>query len=300
VLARQGRLDDAQRAYEIALDVLRDNNGWGVAQVLYGLGALARARREHTAALRHFDAALVLYRAIDARPDIARCLAGTGWVALSQRDLKLARASLTESMQLSLATGQRLAIARGIEALGILALAEKDLARAVRLEGAGLALREAAGHVSQPSARARIDALFGAARKHLGAAASAALLAEGRAMTRDDAIRYGTETPPDGPASDSAGQAAQAAQPGGRAAQASQAAQAGPPADGTASVLTAREFEVAALIARGLSNREIANELFIASATVARHIANIFAKLGCSSRTQVAAWVAERSSGGRR
>ncbi len=285
VLARQGRLDDAQRGYEIALDVLRDNNGWGVAQVLYGLGALARARREHAAALRHFDAALMRYRAIDARPDIARCLAGIGWVALSQRDLKLARSSLTETMQLSLATGQRLAIARGIEALGILALAEHDPVRAVRLEGAGLALREAAGHVSPPSARARIDALFGAARRHLGPAASAALLAEGRAMTRDEAIRYGTEE-------------AAAAAPDAPAA----AAQAGPGQplpDGIAPMLTAREFQVADLIARGLSNRAIASELFISPKTAARHVANIFAKLGCSSRTQVAAWMADRGPGGR-
>ena len=285
VLARQGRLDDAQRAYQIALDVLRDNNGWGVAQVLYGLGAVARARREHAAALRHFDAALVLYRAIDARPDIARCLAGIGWVALSQRDLKLAKSSLTESMQLSLATGHRLAIARGIEALGILALAEKDPARAVRLEGAGLALREAAGHISPPSARARIDALFGAARTHLGAAVAATLLAEGKAMTRDEAIRYGTE--------------AAAAEPPDAAGHAGwQAARAQPQPDSTSSGLTAREYQVAALIARGLSNRAIADELFIAPATVARHVANIFAKLGCSARTQVAAWVAEREPGG--
>jgi len=283
VLARQGGLDDAQRAYEAALDVLRDNNGWGVAQTLYGLGALARARRDHPAALRHFRAALALYRAIDARPEIARCLAGVGWVALSQRDLALARASLTESMQLSVATGQRLAIARGLEALGILALAEGHPARAIRLEGAGQALREAAGHASPPSARTRIDALFGAARRHLGADASAALLAEGRAMTTDEAIRQGTGAA--GPRPGGAGGAEGAAGP--------------PPAATASSVLTARELEIAALIARGLSNRGIAAELVISPATVARHVANIFAKLGFRTRAQVAAWAADRGTAAR-
>jgi DNA-binding CsgD family transcriptional regulator len=274
VLARQGKFDDAQAAYETALEVLRDNNGWGVAQTLHGLGELARARREHDAALRHFGAALALYRSIDARPEIVRCLAGIGWVALSQRNLELARSSLTESMQLSLATGRRLAIARGLEALGVLALAEGDPARTIRLEGAGLALREAAGHVSPVPARARIDALFDAARQRLGTAASAAMLAEGRAMTRYEAIRLGTE-----PASAARADGARADGAGGP------------------SVLTARELEIAALIARGLTNRGIADELVISPLTVARHVANIFAKLGCSSRTQVAAWVADRDAG---
>jgi DNA-binding NarL/FixJ family response regulator len=54
--------------------------------------------------------------------------------------------------------------------------------------------------------------------------------------------------------------------------------------------LTPREHEIANLIAQGLSNREIADELVISPATAARHVANILAKLGFSSRTQVASW----------
>jgi DNA-binding NarL/FixJ family response regulator len=64
------------------------------------------------------------------------------------------------------------------------------------------------------------------------------------------------------------------------------------------SVLTAREVEIALLIARGLSNRGIADELFISPATAARHVANILAKLGFSSRAQVAAWVADHRVAG--
>ncbi|MGH3411049.1 MAG: response regulator transcription factor, partial [Streptosporangiaceae bacterium] len=62
-------------------------------------------------------------------------------------------------------------------------------------------------------------------------------------------------------------------------------------------VLTAREMEIARLIARGLSNRGIADELTISPATAARHVANIFGKLGFTSRAQVAAWAAEREPG---
>ena len=56
------------------------------------------------------------------------------------------------------------------------------------------------------------------------------------------------------------------------------------------SVLSRREREVAALIADGKSNRCIAEELYIASSTVERHVANILNKLGYRSRTQIAAW----------
>ncbi len=55
--------------------------------------------------------------------------------------------------------------------------------------------------------------------------------------------------------------------------------------------LTRREREVAALIARGLTNRQIGARLFIAERTVDTHVGRILAKLGCASRAQVAAIV---------
>jgi DNA-binding NarL/FixJ family response regulator len=51
---------------------------------------------------------------------------------------------------------------------------------------------------------------------------------------------------------------------------------------------------VATLLALGLSNRQIADELVISVATVERHVANILAKLSYRSRTQVAAWAVEQ------
>ncbi len=61
---------------------------------------------------------------------------------------------------------------------------------------------------------------------------------------------------------------------------------------GAPSPLTRREHEIVLLIAQGLSNKEIADELVISPATAARHVANILAKLGFTSRTQVASWAA--------
>ena len=56
--------------------------------------------------------------------------------------------------------------------------------------------------------------------------------------------------------------------------------------------LTPRECEVAELIARGLTNRQIGTRLFIAERTVDTHVGRILAKLGCASRAQVAAIMA--------
>ena len=57
-------------------------------------------------------------------------------------------------------------------------------------------------------------------------------------------------------------------------------------------VLSAREREVAALIAQGLSNREIAKALTVSERTADAHVQHILNKLGFSSRAQIAAWVA--------
>jgi DNA-binding NarL/FixJ family response regulator len=58
--------------------------------------------------------------------------------------------------------------------------------------------------------------------------------------------------------------------------------------------LTAREREVATLIARGLSNRALADALVLSERTIAKHVENILSKLGVASRTQIATWAVER------
>ena len=59
---------------------------------------------------------------------------------------------------------------------------------------------------------------------------------------------------------------------------------------GSAHGLTARELEVLRLVAAGKSNRQIAAELVISDHTVRRHLQNIFAKLGVSSRAAATAF----------
>jgi DNA-binding CsgD family transcriptional regulator len=56
--------------------------------------------------------------------------------------------------------------------------------------------------------------------------------------------------------------------------------------------LSAREFEVAGLVAEGLTNREVAARLVVAPKTISAHVEHILTKLGAGRRTEIAAWVA--------
>lgn len=264
-IASQGDLDGAYASSQQALAALGDSRGWAVANVRYGLGRLARMRGDRHEAHRQFSDALAVYRQVDARPQVARCLASLGQLALEAHDLASARACLGEAMMLSLVTGQRRAVARSVAALATLAVASGDLATAVRLAGTARTLF-AALSAPQPAAAGRLDAIVEAARAELGQEAVLSLLAEGRGMTAYEAARRAMAPPAD------------------------HTRRGGEPAPWPGP-LTDREREVARLVAEGLANRAIGDKLFITQATVARHIANIFGKLGFTSRAQLIAWV---------
>jgi DNA-binding CsgD family transcriptional regulator len=56
--------------------------------------------------------------------------------------------------------------------------------------------------------------------------------------------------------------------------------------------LSAREFEIAQLVAAGLTNRQIAQQLVLAPKTISAHVTHILAKLGAARRAEIAAWCA--------
>jgi predicted ATPase/DNA-binding CsgD family transcriptional regulator len=271
VAAFRGNLREALRMAEESLAVMRSlDHPWGAARGLLGLGDMARLRGEHDTARRHYEEALGYLRELNSRPDTARCLAGLGRIAIDQGDLVTARQDLGESLRLSFASGSRIGMARGLEALARLAVREGRPDLGIRLAGAVTALRRQAGLPPMPGARRQrfLDAAAG-----LGQHAIERLWAEGAALDPAAAVQLAL-----GDRHAEIGQAAPA--PG------AAVAMAGPDARG----LTAREREVVALVAAGKSNRGIGAELYISPATAARHVANILAKLGFSSRSQVAVW----------
>lgn len=64
----------------------------------------------------------------------------------------------------------------------------------------------------------------------------------------------------------------------------------------TASPLSAREAEIARLVAGGLTNKHIASRLFLSERTIDSHVRNILNKLAGSSRAQIASWVTARDN----
>jgi predicted ATPase/DNA-binding CsgD family transcriptional regulator len=284
VALRQSKLKSAQRAYEAALEILADNNRWGVAQVSYGMGTLARARGDNEAAVRYYRDAMEIFRELDAWPEIARCQAGLGWIAVAAGDFAQAQQSLAENLRLNRRCGQRLGIARGLEACAALAAASGQPERAARLAGAACQLRESLGHGT--GIGPRVEQVLEFARGQIGTSA-AALFAEGREMTPEDAIVFALGA---GQASPGPGGAAEPAWTDPSRAARTDPGGGGPAAGRGAGPLTPRELEIARLIAKGLANKEIADELVISPATAARHVANILAKLGYTKRAQVASW----------
>lgn len=73
----------------------------------------------------------------------------------------------------------------------------------------------------------------------------------------------------------------------------------GPLIAGPEEELTAREREIAELVADGATNAEIGTGLFISAGTVKNHLANIQRKLGARNRVGIAAWVWEQAAGNR-
>jgi predicted ATPase/DNA-binding CsgD family transcriptional regulator len=278
IAGRRGKPREAQQLASASVAVMRGiDQQWGVARGLLGLGDLARGRGHPGDAHGRYVEALAILREVGARPEIARCLAGLGRVAMDLGAIEQARRHLTRSIRLSHATGARIGVARGLEAFASLAGHENRPELAVQLTAAAAALREAAGLPSLPGART--EGYLGPARARLGETTVARLWTQGLGMTAEAAVAVALDvpvlpatSPAEGPELTVVGGYQVAAAP--------------------PSSLTPREIEIAALVAEGRSNKAIAEELSISPTTAARHVANILAKLGFTSRSQIAAWVA--------
>jgi len=283
IAAQRGKLREAEQLAAASVAVMRRiDQQWGAARALLGLGDLARFRHHPGEAHGWYVEALAILREIGARPEIARCLAGLGRVAMDLGATEQARRHLTRSLRLSHATGARIGVARGLEAFAALAGHESRPELAVQVAAAATALRETAG--LPPLAGARTEGYLAPARRLLGDAAVARLWASGRAMTSEAAVALALDLPTPAAAWDGESPALTVA--------GSYQVASAPP-----SSLTPREHQIATLVASGRSNKAIAGELSISPTTAARHVANIMAKLGFNSRTQIAAWIAEKPQG---
>ncbi|HVB42057.1 MAG TPA: tetratricopeptide repeat protein [Streptosporangiaceae bacterium] len=296
VAAYRGLLDRARELGETALAITREiDQQWGAARTLLGLGDLARISGDNGRARRCYQEALGILREVKARPEIARCLAGLGRIAISQGELAAAREFFRDSIELSKSIGSRVGVIRAVDAFALLAAVEGELDVAVRLAAAAESLRLHANLPAAPASRSKriLDAAAA-----LGEQVISDLWAAGSALGSEEAVELALrvsaeQQSPPGHRTAAAGAARQV--PAGAADARSAGGSTAPgPAGGGQPRLTAREIEVANLLAQGCSNKAIAGELFISPATAARHVANIMGKLGFSSRVQIATWALRR------
>jgi predicted ATPase/DNA-binding CsgD family transcriptional regulator/Tfp pilus assembly protein PilF/DNA-binding XRE family transcriptional regulator len=243
------------------------------AEVLDRLGTIAHALGDFDLAQSRYEEGMVLREQAGDRVEQAWSRHNLGCLALDLGDYAAARSWLTQSLGLRVAQ-DHVGFVHALAEFAVLAAAEGLPVSAARLAGATIALTERTGIPIQPSERGRYERWLAAARQAAGEDIAVAAWVTGHDMPLEQAIEYALAprepwTPP----------VASAAQP--RLAR-------------TADQLTLRQREVAALVARGRSNRQIGESLVITERTVAAHIENMLNKLGYSSRTQIGVWAAER------
>ncbi|MBR8743665.1 LuxR C-terminal-related transcriptional regulator, partial [Nocardiopsis sp. MG754419] len=258
---RRGHPEEAVAHLEESLAAARDlGDRWAEARCLHGLGSIAAEDGDHERAGAMLAEALEVFGELPSDPAVARCAADLGRLHLARRDPLSARTPLARCLQVSFSSGRKLAVAQALEALAELALAEEEATRAAALAGVAADLRAS---LEQPSAET--VRLRSAVERRVGSGQATTAWNAWRSLpleqVRDRALAFPRP------------QGARAVGP---------------------DSLTPREREIATLAEKGLSNREIAEELTISQATAARHIANIFRKLSISSRTQLTGWTSSR------
>jgi DNA-binding CsgD family transcriptional regulator len=183
-----------------------------------------------------------------------------GIARLELGDVAGARVVLLQAVPAVVEIGDRFAIPVGLSALAGLAALGGRPRSALMLAGAAAAYEEVNQTYRPEPLRAYLEGWLAPARAAVGGAA-AKLIGEGRRMTVDEALAAGLDDRPEGH-----------------------------PRAGPAQGLTPRESEITALVADGLTNREIAARLYISVRTVEAHIDHVLTKLGFRTRTQLAAW----------
>jgi non-specific serine/threonine protein kinase len=185
-------------------------------------------------------------------------------------DAAAGESSLREAIRVQYGLGHRMGMATSLEGLAWVVASEAP-ERAALLLGAAEALFAELGsmpilpywHVHHPACEEAI-------RARIGDAGYRRCVEQGRTLSRDQVVATALESAP----------AAAPAATGGDAGE-----------------LSAREMEVARLVASGMTNPAIARELFVSVATVKTHVSHILTKLGLDSRVQLAGWLADREPG---
>jgi non-specific serine/threonine protein kinase len=264
VSGAEGDDASAERYHQEALELGRQMNDHEVvARSLNNLGLTFSGRGDHKSGRRLLEEALTEIRLAGNRVSESNVLDSLARINVLLGDHAAARSCYMESLELAVRFGDTLNLAECLEGIALLALAEGDAGRTLRLTAAAAVLRKASGGQAMPDFRRHVEQAVAAARDKLGQQNADAAWQKGAAMNAQEAARY-----------------------------ASGAAPSPPPVEGNP--LTGRETQVAALIAQGQTNVEIAQRLHMADRTADAHVEHIRNKLGLRTRSQIAVWAHER------
>lgn len=256
-----GDLDRAAALCEAALSLARQAAvPFGLGGTLYWRGEVALAAGDRARAKALFEESLAVARRHDLAREAMITLGGLAKVEMLEGAHDQAASILRECVATFHVIGDPRGLAWAIEQLGWALAAVGQARQATVLLGVAASLFKRLGTPRPPfpqwqAERERAQAI---ARARLGGRGFEAAYAEGQTMAVERAVALVLS-------SDATRQ------------------QQGP-------LLTSRASDVARLVARGLTNRQIAEELMINERTVANHLQRIFSKLGLNGRVQLAAW----------
>jgi DNA-binding CsgD family transcriptional regulator len=259
-----GDLNGAAERLEQAFQMQRQLGQPAAAFTLSDLAVTVMLGGDIGRAVRLYEKALAMTERGGDPWTRSHCLWGLGMATWLEGDDARAERAEKEALRLAGEIDERTGIALCLEALAWISASHRDFECTARLRGAALSVWESIPrHLPRPlhEHATRCEQI---ARGALGAERFARLLQEGRRLDRAAAVALGLELKE---------QSRRTARPeGGRA------------------VLSRREIEVAELVAKGMTDREIAAELVIAQRTAESHVQHILIRLGFKSRSQIAAW----------
>jgi predicted ATPase/class 3 adenylate cyclase/DNA-binding CsgD family transcriptional regulator len=247
----------------------------GIAGYFRLAGQLALSQGNAATARSLTEEALSLFREIGDRQGIVLSLCLLARVEARQGNHAAARALYEESLTFP-GKVDTVWIASSLEGLASVVATQDELAWAARLWGSAEVMREAMGTPLPPVERPAYEGSVTAAHNHLGEKYFATAWAEGRTLTPEQALdAKGPVTLPESLST------------------ASSPASPVKPAVTYPDGLTAREVEVLRLLAQGLPDTQIAEQLVISPRTVNNHLTSIYSKIQVSSRSAATRYAME-------
>jgi non-specific serine/threonine protein kinase len=255
-------MDEVAHMYDEALVLLQRSSDQALAvEVKNQMAFLAIEQGDFSTALEILPECVAFSRSRSDRAALERYVESLANAQFGLGDIDGAAASWFESLSISRDLNDPFGTIWSLGGLALVAAARHDDERALRLTAAVDRLSREFSLSTWPLRVSQLKESSEGIRKKLGPRKSEAIWNEGQAMNHAEALEYGL------------GETGQAAEP---------ETEGGP--------LSRREREVAAMVAAGMTNKQIAQRLFIAERTAEGHVERIRNKLGVRSRTEVATW----------